>query len=1846
MNRLVKFIASSIRRSVEESILAASGNEFRQLFHGPPQQVLDRVLDELSSGGGIQATRPSGEAVLVLVVRKVDALPPDTENPRLNESGTCDSFHLMNLRNANPPVARWIALLTPASHVDLSIASAVGEFGVRSAANSGTATIADWISDPYIESLIASAIENLEIPADSRGEARKLIEAAMRSADERDQYNAQRCGPWAVLARIFDIPHDAPAPLLSLSLACGAPPRADGKISAEAQCKLLEQLASRFEEQGFRGVISEIADIATDADKVALKDFVLELSRRCALPTAFARAGLAVYGPAQDWTLDVPPEWWRHLTVERWAGLLDEATDETKPDGGSISFSCGNSLVSYSHAVDAIVVDEVVLKVDVTSAASSAEVVRIWRKVAKKSDKREWVLDPRCGDSAIDTEPPIHKGILGYAAEFGSHKRDLKVICLARFSAGVFVDSRTASKVIPPKEAGGRYETWMSLEGSGRHYLDLFAADWAVLPTQLPCLDSDNREIDGRSAELRRIGPNQYGLEIDAVEECTYVIDVVSHSGGSHKVRVNISIEEVPSVDCSSEFERLVKLNTQKSATASVGVYVVRSKRAADLQAWALDPTSIDRSYYPVVVASDLDKHWVRTEWATSDRMIFSKGRYIADPRPTRDEMEAPLAFIEARRKIAEYVRGKDEDGLVESARLGEWAANDAAFRDAVQDYLHSYRMWVEAAPDVAPWADVVAVSGIEQDGVNLALEPVAILLSPLHPLRLGWQVAAQRTLWQAYARHERCPAGSILDPRCVPDVVSLPLRTATGTISLKTFLAVDSSSDYWGILWNGEQLSALPSWAGISPFNNEFGLQVGGISSGFSTSQVGKALDDVSDMLAAKPTLSVLVSSAAGQTNACNKGVLDWCKERLGGNRRIDDDGRHQIRIGPRRVQILDERPVAARPDDAELSNLAEDTNNSVHWFDAAKASRISADLGIIAQLDAANCTVAATAVRSPLSAGALIRHRVRQQLTAGNGAFLNESRTSGQSPQTGDVLLDRLADAVSCMENLGANRVGYSFAPSITAVQSVLSRATFAAVSSSAVDPACFLGGWLNDSFLWEYELPSYSQRAGDSNGYYLLSQIGPHVLETLASAISKLPGCDNLSDATLQSILREVASRGIPTVGGLSSGDHKAAGDLGLFLAARLLQDEFRGSPHDGLLRITEEIDGRKYVNIIIPVDPFRGYLEDLGRSLKLERTRPDLLVACFDVTDAQVRCKLTPIEVKFRGTEAMQQNDRTTALGQPRALTRLFKALRGKAAASEAHIWSLAYQHLLVTMVSFGLRVYSQKTLTADGGREWASIHEKIVGSILSGDTELEIDECGRLIVFDTTGHSAPSDDDHDGFQETLLISLEDAASMVLDVDASFPRSVKQKLGSWQLRPGRPHDIDRPLTSARAEDSATKNPPDSLEPERDVVSKGAASSLMPAIARPAVEYPSSGGQGDATAEDHDGERSLAKAQEATIAAPAPPSGVRIHVGLTTGYFEPKERVLRLSETELNHLNIGVVGDLGTGKTQFLKSLILQAASAAGDNRGIRPRFLIFDYKNDYASADFVKAVGAKVVKPRNIPLNIFDVGNNPDSNAWIQRFNFFYDTLSKVFAGIGPVQRHKLKAAVKSAYDQAGTQGKQPTMRDVHREYAANMGNNADAPFGIIDDLIDMEVFASDPPPDATFGSFFDGVVVLSLSDLGQDDRNKNMLVALFLNMFYEYMLTIPKRPYEGQPQKRALDSFLLVDEADNIMKYEFDVLRKLLLQGREFGVGIVLASQYLKHFKVNATDYREPLLSWFVHKVPNVTAQEISALGLTDELAELAVKVKQLANHHCLFKTVGVAGEIVKVTPFHELVKRT
>ena len=1854
MTSLVEEITDYVRSFVQGSLASRDGvvAELRAELHGPPLEFLEEVFNRLVEGQGLQVAGPTGQRVNIPVVLQVERLDLDQGDPPINGSGQCLAPHVLAKRNS-PDCPRYVALVPPGGQGAMSRATASKDFGLSKRNASGGATIEEWWADDFVQGLTHAALARGRLAGDGEEEAARLVRQAIFAADEVDRHDLARRKAWVVLSRVFSI-SDRGLPFgTQLSLACGFPPVADGKVHFDEQNKVLRDIADTLG-GAFGAGVRQLKEEAGEEDLIALDGFLDHLNKTCDIPTALEGATTYYYSPSQDRELPAtPPSWWTHLTTERWIELLKE---ERQPQE-ALGIECTNSIIPIRKGMPALVLGPVELKVTLPPGSSDGTDVTVSCESGPAAGRQSWTL-AAAQEEITDTTPPPHRAPVRYAATSANLKKaTAKVISLEKWEPAVFAFCQTAQKVTPPKKAkasrgGPTLEASLSVVGLGRHYVDLYVRPGTVVGGVSITSGADGVE-ESEAARVTEVSDHAFGFEVDVPGEC-YCDVRFDRGNGEELLRLEIQSEEAEVVGCASEFERLIGLNRARvGARVANEVDVNRQHRCTDLQTWMLDPRWVEKSYLPIVLGPDYANKWGAPAWSSNADTILSAGKFLLDPRPAFDGMQAPPAFLAARKAIAERVRG-DGTGLVEAAKLGAWlqqegtTAKEGSFTEELDNYLASYLAWLEASPDKAAWVDIVVVASLERDGRTLVQDPDAIIISPLHPLKLAWQGLAQRILYQSYRASMPCAAASILDAGKIPDVLVLPLRTAAGSTKNQPFVSVECSSDYWSVLWNGSRLGLRADRLSMAPFDGEFGLQVGGASSGFSVAQVRRALDDVTGMLGAKPVINVAVSSAAGTNSACDEGLLEWSLDHFG-NR--SENEAMQASLGPRLLQVFDDRPAPARPDDSALANLAEDTSNSVRWF-RGQAKGSKPDLGIIAQLESASPEIEKTELRSPVGLGALVRHRVRRQLPGANQAFLSESRMALGGPPTGDGFADKVMNCVVRLENLGNEHLGYTFAPSVHAIEDMLKvkQADFVAVSSSAVDPACFLGGWLGDAYLWDYHLPSYSQRAGDTNGYYLLSQVKDIDRETLKKVLSRLPGGKEIGDEVAIGLLHEVARRGIPTVRGLSGGDAGATGDLGLFISARLLQDEFRMESSDpGLLPVMSGGEEAQRLAMVIPVDPFHGYLDDLQRSLgKVPGQRPDFVAIGMEITDSSIKCKLTPIEVKYRNGVTMSVVQRREALEQARAFAILLKDIKSQADNPDLVMWRLAFQHLLNSMLGYGFRVYSQQRLAHERARTWSLHHQRVAAAVLSDEMDLAIDEMGRLVAIDSSHTTGAVDVDGDGFRETITVSPRDAAAILFGDPTELHASIRTQLGNWSLMPGSATAASTTAATERSTAPTASTEPQPIAPQAPSGQPQGEHGSPETTASPKPLVVDTGRLPLATEEP--------KAPSPDVAAGAPTSlatadsasrGLEIHVGSTVDAFQEKRRYLNLSTTQLNQLNVGVVGDLGTGKTQFLKSLIYQVSAGTAANNGVRPRFLIFDYKKDYSNEDFVKATQAHVQSPSNLPLNLFDIsGAAGDRNAWLRRFQFFSDVLDKIYSGIGPVQRSNLKKAVKAAYDACGAAGRQPTIYDVHGQYEIILDGKVDSIFSILDDLVDMELFAREPTDSGAFSKFFNGVVIIQLSELGQDDRTKNMLVAIMLNMFYEHMLTIPKRPFRGtDPQLRVIDSFLLVDEADNILQYEFDVLRKILLQGREFGVGVILASQFLRHFKAGGTDYREPLLTWFVHKVPNVTSQELGALGLTADLALLADRVKLLPNHHCLFKTFDVAGEVLHGLPYYKLMEQ-
>ncbi|MCF6243868.1 MAG: DNA phosphorothioation-dependent restriction protein DptH [Sulfurovum sp.] len=325
-----------------------------------------------------------------------------------------------------------------------------------------------------------------------------------------------------------------------------------------------------------------------------------------------------------------------------------------------------------------------------------------------------------------------------------------------------------------------------------------------------------------------------------------------------------------------------------------------------------------------------------------------------------------------------------------------------------------------------------------------------------------------------------------------------------------------------------------------------------------------------------------------------------------------------------------------------------------------------------------------------------------------------------------------------------------------------------------------------------------------------------------------------------------------------------------------------------------------------------------------------------------------------------------------------------------------------------------------------------------------------------------------------------------------------------------------------------------------------------------------------------------------------------------------------------------NTGIIGTMGTGKTQFTKSLITQlhqnqSSNVTESDIGI----LIFDYKGDYIDDEFINATNAKVYELEKLPFNPLALfGNKPKQPIHTGRT--LTTTLAKAF-NLGTVQQATLKQLIGEAYTSKGISSNDkttwsleaPTLNDIWEVFINQEKVNTDSLYAALDDLIDFEIFEPDASLTKSLYDVVDGVTVINLS--GYDSNIQNLIVAIALDQFYIQMHNQGSSTIEGD--FRQISKMVLVDEADNFMSQDFASIKKILKEGREFGVGTILSTQQLTHFKTSEDNYAEYINTWVVHKVSSIKSQDVTSLfniSNKQEAESLMEQIRKLEKHFSIY----------------------
>lgn len=331
---------------------------------------------------------------------------------------------------------------------------------------------------------------------------------------------------------------------------------------------------------------------------------------------------------------------------------------------------------------------------------------------------------------------------------------------------------------------------------------------------------------------------------------------------------------------------------------------------------------------------------------------------------------------------------------------------------------------------------------------------------------------------------------------------------------------------------------------------------------------------------------------------------------------------------------------------------------------------------------------------------------------------------------------------------------------------------------------------------------------------------------------------------------------------------------------------------------------------------------------------------------------------------------------------------------------------------------------------------------------------------------------------------------------------------------------------------------------------------------------------------------------------------------------------------------HTNTGIIGTMGTGKTQFTKSLITQMHREQDYNVDGKPLgMLIFDYKGDYIDDEFVSATNANVCEIFHLPYNPLAllIPEKPKPLLPLHTANILKETISNAF-NLGIKQQTLLRDVIMEAYELKGINKANmktwdrpaPTINDVCSIYFNREDIKEDSLYAALKNLYEFEIFEPDSLQTQNLFQIVEGVTVINLS--GYDEAIQNLVVAITLDIFYTQMLVAGESKQENG--YRQLNKLVLVDEADNFLSKNFISIKKILKEGRMFGVGTILSTQLLSHFATSENEYQNYILTWIIHNVSDLNNKDVRYIFNTQSKGEedsIYNKIKSLAKHESLVK---------------------
>jgi DNA phosphorothioation-dependent restriction protein DptH len=1292
----------------------------RPVLVGPPETALRELFSLLTEAGRHDWQLVPGTPARDVVVLLVDADGPPSG---AGLSQACCWDYAVSIRNS---WSRVLILATRGSWDNRpeSLANTTETIGVIAAST----RVSDDPLQIYLATVVASRF-GLQLP-----QARELLRL-VRTESANLEPTARDAMTWEVLERLLStVPGTSPVD--SACRAAGLPVIGNSGMSFREAYIILSSLGRFVSSAGLREAIDQMKATTVAQQRglgASLDSLHAHLSANLFSPTLLQTAPSRYYRVATP----VPP-WYDTLSASALADILAEL--DQGPQQDRLTLGCTNGLPDASPVRKGPFVVAMAPELRASTASGTPPgALNFTRKVDRTLPVP---IPPLPTDPlrATDAAPTTHRKPIKYKVEAPNLRPGtVDVLVLEKSECGGLVVVRDAERNGIPVRAA-RSLAWtqeLALSRGG-------ATDLLVFHASNTAQVSIARAGEPPQVQPTVVATSFVSVTVDVEDNDSFVVTLIDAAGAIiGEWTLLVTVQDLSDV-ASSRLEGLIREHRTKRKCVP---------HAPDTALHRLEMGSYLNtagSWRPVLACWTSDGVGRRAvDWAGSCSLGDIQPQI--DPRPAIAPPAPLLAAREAVRVLLDQ----------EQRCVSEIEINTGALVPRITEYLRGYRDWLSSDAQAAPWLDVVAIHAAEwnaQAGRHVATdEPVVILLSPLHPLRLAWHAIAQQQL--ADSLPHPCPGAGLLSPSHCPD--SALLHLWDGQVARpRAFFSLPCEHPHWAVLVNSTFLDKPAPRAEAMQRLADLGLQVQAITGGFTAQQTQDSLHEVNRLLPARATLRVGIVGDAETSSECGEGVFRWSKAQHA------QDAANPS--GCLQVEVFDTRG-AAEPSPEQLADLSDMTGERVRWFKLPPTAAVpKLDLTIIDQLGARSHEAAPGTTRSAIAPGCLFRARVREDFQ--DARSILESRVA-QTRLVGTDLPALLATTIQRYEELAdadAHHTHFRFTPNQDAVGSRLRNAIFLSLTSSQIDPACIVRGAVGQSgYLWDYELPGVLGGGESSLGYYLVAQPTSAMCDAVEHAASLVAS----PPPSIPGLLEEVSRHGIPILKRLASGGSQSRGELGLLLATRLLQDAFR--PHATLARLP--VWGGSCIHLVLPVDPYEDLFDRLRRALlsaSASAQRPDLVVVAIRLPGPgePVSVKLTPVEIKYRAS-GMAATDMRDALLQAHSLGTLLQALWIQPPVTD--LWRTCAGALLAQFLDFGFRIYAATWLHGHQHDEWAAAHQRVMQDVLEGAARVTVNTAGRLVVFDGSPSTRVADLDGDQRQDTLIVSQDDARALLTGLAAVTP-----------------------------------------------------------------------------------------------------------------------------------------------------------------------------------------------------------------------------------------------------------------------------------------------------------------------------------------------------------------------------------------------------------------------------------------------------------------------------------------